>query len=80
MRLIMLFMIIVLCSCSNNITPIAYHCPAIQLAEIPKLPIETLSKKSKPDEVVKAYVSTLVILKGWIKITKDQVDVYNTSN
>jgi len=79
MRLALAVLLAALCSCASNTTPIAYHCPMIELTDIPKLPLDKLNKKSKPDEVVKAYVSSVVLLKGWAKITKEQITQYNLS-
>lgn len=71
---IMAFLILTSCSTVKPI-PVAYDCPKLVLPADPITPIDKLTDKSKPDEVMKAWVSTAVAYRDWNRIVRQQVNV-----
>lgn len=59
-------------ACSFN-RPVAYKCPAIIFPADPIPAVYKISRKSSPDEVMKAWVSTAVAYKRWNQIARKQV-------
>jgi hypothetical protein len=75
-------LIIALCfltvSCSTiRKIPIMVKPPSVYLEE-PELPIKSLHSGSQPNEVMKAYVTSIVILKKDNKHLRTLLDVRNT--
>lgn len=70
-KILFLFpLVITLASCSTNMPkqvdiPVAVKQPAPNIPPKPLLPIAKLKKDSKPNEVIKAYASSVVILQGY---------------
>lgn len=54
--------------------PIAYNCPKIVLPPDPIIPISKLTDKSKPNEVVKAWIATATAYRDWNRIVRKQVE------
>lgn len=66
--------ILIVTSCAHTPTPIAYHCPKIELPPDPVPQTKRLTSKSRPDQVIKAWVATANGYKGWNKIVRQQVE------
>jgi hypothetical protein len=71
---IMGFLILTSCATTKPI-PVAYKCPQLVLPPDPITPLDKLTDKSKPDEVMKAWVSTAVAYRDWNHIVRQQVNV-----
>lgn len=70
---IMGFLTVTSCTTSKP-TPIAYDCPRILLPADPVIPIRKLTDKSKPDDVIKAWVATAVAYRDWNRVVRKQVN------
>lgn len=68
--------LMVIAGCANKITPVSYQCPVIRLPGIPTREIVNLSDKSRPDEVIKAYVIDLQSCSSWVKTVQVQAQVH----
>lgn len=78
MKYFYLIAIVFLTSCSLiKPTPIAYHCPRIILPADPKPNTDKLTEKSKPNEVIKAWVSTAMAYRDWNRIVRKQIENSN---
>jgi hypothetical protein len=55
-------------------TPIAYQCPIIILPADPIPEIKKINKKSRNDQVVKAWVATAIQYKNWNEEVRKQIE------
>lgn len=73
---LVIVLVLHLAACSTmKPVAIAYHCPKIVLPEDPIAPVDKLTDKSKPDEVMKAWVSTAIAYRDWNRVVRQQVSV-----
>jgi hypothetical protein len=54
--------------------PISYHCSVIQLPDDPISPVGALTRDSRPDEVIKAWVATAYAYRGWNRAVRKQIE------
>lgn len=73
MRILLLVVVLWLCSCASKPIPISYHCPRIMLPPDPAMATAQLTLTSTPDQVAKAYWSSLVNMKGWDSIVRAEI-------
>lgn len=69
---IILFLICTSCS-SVKTTPVSYQCPQIKLPADPVPATRHLTARSKPNEVIKAWVATALAYREWDIIVRKQV-------
>lgn len=71
MRILLVFLSIFLSSCTTGPkivkVPVPVDCPKPKIKPMPYLPIHSLQETSTPPEVMKAWVSTAIILNGYAK-------------
>lgn len=65
MKKLLFLSLIFIAGCSSQPLKLAYDCPRISLPPIPALPVKNLNDNSQPDEVVKAYVASIRLMKDW---------------
>ena len=84
MKLILtiIFVSLSLCSCSTpkKIIEVDYKPSDIPVPTKPSLPIRSLSLKSNPDEVMKAYVASVYLQKSYIDEVIKMIDSINYSS
>jgi hypothetical protein len=61
-------------SCAHKPLPISYNCPKMVLPPDPVPQTKRLTKNSRPDQVIKAWVATANEYRGWNKIVREQVE------
>jgi len=59
------FLILVLSGCATTPRPIVYNCPKIVLPPDPVPEVYKLTVKSKPGDIVKAWVATAIQYHDW---------------
>lgn len=74
-RLSVIILFLNFTSCTTPPPNIAYECPEIILPHDPFVPIGSLTDKSKPDEVMKAWVATAIAYRDWNRIVRQQIDM-----
>jgi hypothetical protein len=63
-----------LASCSTTPTPVSYNCPVIILPPDPIPEVNKLTIKSKPNEIIKAWVATAVQYHDWNVAVHRQIE------
>lgn len=58
-------------------TPVPCPTPIVRV-ELPPLSVETLTETSTPEEIAKAYVESLGVLKRELRTAKEALDAYAT--
>lgn len=66
------YVMLILTGCASSSIPVAYQCPSIVLPSETNLNVSGLNEKSRPDEVIKAYVADLTNSRAWIKAVKEE--------
>ncbi len=74
---LMIVCTIVLTACTTTPIPVSYNCPKLELPSDPPQAIRLLNSKSKPDEVMKAWVATATDYYQWNQIVHAEVDSLN---
>lgn len=70
-----IFLVSILASCSSmNPIPIAYECPTLDLPPDPIPATKSLTGKSRPDEIMKAWVKTATDYYQWNQIVHAEVE------
>lgn len=66
-------------SCSLAPKPVTYECASIKLPPVPNLAVYSITSKSTPDFVAKAFFATTLAQQDWIRTVLKQVsDSQNT--
>lgn len=74
MKLLFVVVITILLSaCATKPVQIAYNCPTLMLPPDPVPFTRSLTGKSPPDEVVKAWVATAIAYRDWDRVVRLQV-------
>ena len=58
----------------QKIAPVAYDCPQIELPPEPIPATRKLTNKSKPNEIIKAWVATAKSYHDWMTIVQIEVE------
>lgn len=72
--LILLVILVAMTGCAPKAVPLAYNCPTITLPPDPIPVIRKLTAKSRPDEVMKAWVETAYQYRGWNQAVRNQIE------
>ena len=67
-------LIIFTSSCAVKAVPVIYKCPQITLPADPIPLTKQLTDRSKPDEIIKAWVATATAYRNWHHIVRKQID------
>lgn len=63
-----------LCACAKPyVGPIPDQIPTLNIPKDPEEPVKNLTKDSKPDEVIKAWVATATAYKNWNRTIRNQI-------
>lgn len=68
------FTLLGIVSCATKPIPVVYQCPVVKLPPEPVAHLSRLTNKSRPDQVLKAYVADLSAYKGWCHAVQKQVN------
>lgn len=87
MKYILTFVVYVICwlflialliflftGCATKPVPVAYDCPTLELPADPVPATRKLTDKSRPDEVIKAYVKTVRDYVSWNQVVRAEVE------
>lgn len=61
-------------SCSLAPKPVSYQCASIKLPPVPILAVYSITAKSSPAFVAKAFFATTLAQQDWIRAANKQVD------
>jgi hypothetical protein len=74
MRKLLVIVCCLLSACASTPKPIILQTCDFHFPDEPNPPIYKLNPHSSPDEVMKAYVATVVLYEGWINTVTLQVE------
>jgi len=71
---IILFILLASCATKKEFIHVDYKPTIPTLPQKPSLPVRALNSKSAPDEVMKAYVASLVLQKSYIDEVNNMIN------